>query len=90
MYSSCDKKMPSKQTWKSKFLEKLQKLFNGERHFTTTLKSHIFTCFVEYRMIVRQSGEWVGRGMSFLLPFSFVIQLLASPELQISKDDSQD
>ena len=40
--------------------------------------------------IVRRSGEWVERGMSFLLAFSFVIQLLASPELQISKDDSQD
>lgn len=89
MYSSCDKNNAQQTDLEVEILEKLQKLFNGERHFTTTLKSHIFTCFVEYRSC-SSVREWVGRSMSFFLAFSFVIQLLASPELQISKDDSQD
>lgn len=86
--------MPSKQTWKSKFLEKLQKLFNGERQMvkdTSQLRWKAISLHALLNTaIVRRSGEWVERDMSFLLAFSFVIQLLASPELQISKDDSQD
>ena len=78
MYSSCDKKMPSKQTWKSKFLEKLQKLFNGERHFTTTLKSHIFTCFVDYRNYssVRRVG---GEGYELFVTFFFCYTVTCKP-----------